>query len=301
MAKYLTNLLLDTYTALGRAEEPFLATGGTTTTIVNSLIQYLDEQPDESDFTERRYWAFVAWDAGGAGAAPEGEYQRISAYASDTWTYTMATMGATPAAGDRVVVVSEDDLPMQQAIILANQVLQDFGEIELVDTSLTTVAQQTEYTLPAGITRENLIEVMIQGITTDADDNRWVRIQYKDIQPATAGTQHTIVIDQYSAGYDLLLRYKSYHPVLSVYNSEIEAALPYQTIKAAMRAICVDWMNNNLEGLNDYWVAQDRKSAALLTLAKAEHPMPRARLKNKLTTLGLGYNDEDPGIPDPIS
>ena len=300
MAKYLWNILLDTYTVLGRTQEPFLATGGSATTIVNSLIQYLDEQPDESDFVERRYWAFVERDAAGAGAAPEGQFSRISAYASDTWTYTIDTITAV-GAGDRCVIVSEDDVPMQQAILLANQVLNDFGEIELTDTSLSTVAQQTEYTLPAGITRENLISVELQGVTTDANDNQWIPIQYRDIQPATAGSTHTIVIKQYAAGRELLLRYKGYHPYLSVYNSEIEAGLPYQTIKAAMRAYCVDWMNNNLEGLNDYWVAQDRKSADLLGQAKAEHPIPRARLQNKLTVLGLNRNEVDPGIPDPIS
>ena len=301
MAKYLWNLLLDTYTALGRAEEPFLATGGSTTTMVNSLIQYLDEEPDESDFTEQRYWGFVEWDAAGAGAAPEGEYARISAYASDTWTYTIGTLTGGVAAGDRCVIVSEDDVPMQTIIMLANQIMDDFGEIELLDNSLSTVAQQTEYTLPSGITRENLISVELQGITTDANDNRWIPIQWKDVQPATAGSDHTIILDQYSADYEILLRYKDYHPKLTVYNSEIEAGLPYQTIKAALRAAVVDWMNNNLEGLNDYWVAQDRKSAQLLGQAKAEYPLPRPRIQNKLTMLGLGVDTEDPGIPDPIS
>jgi len=293
MAKTLGNLLLDGYIDLGLANEPFLATGGSSSTIENSLYAS-DEEPPLEDFA-KRWTAFVEHDAAGAGAAPQGEYQRISAYDEANYRFTTDAFTAAVASGDRIVIVS-DLVPLQQMIVMANEVISDLGRLELVDTSLTTAANQTEYTLPLGITKENLYAVEIQRITTDANDNRWAPVKY-DVIPAAAGTAHTLIIAQYAAGYKLQLWYRDFHAKLTAYNSTISPTLQYAQIKAAFRYKITDWYNQRNEGGDEFWLGAERKAAGLLDLAKIEHPQRAPAIRNKTFDFGKGIaSDEFPPI-----
>jgi len=49
--------------------------------------------------------AFVFWDAGGAGAAPQGESKTITTYVDATGTFTTAAFTAAVAAGDSIIVI----------------------------------------------------------------------------------------------------------------------------------------------------------------------------------------------------
>lgn len=295
MAKTLSNLLLDTTSLMGLTLEPFLATGGSTTTIVNSLYDSL-ESPPTTDFA-LNYTAFIQYDAAGAGAAPQGEYQRISAYDESTWTFTTATFTAAPASGDRVVILT-NRIPFQQLILLANEAISDYGKGEVRDTtSLTTVANQTEYSLPAGVTKENLKNVLIQGITTDSNDNRWRPISF-EVRTNSATAVRTLVIDQFPADYDLMLVYFDYHPALTIFSSAISDSVPYALLKSAFRMKIVDWFNNFNEGESEFWLSHDRKAAGLFDIAKLEHPYRPPPIRNKLTN--LGKNDIDDFKPIPL-
>ena len=90
----LSNILRDSLVKLGQLQV-FTATGGTTTTIVDSDLGGTD-----SDFV--RGTMVVIRDAGGASAAPENEFAEITAYTSSTGTLTGAASSFTvaPASGD---------------------------------------------------------------------------------------------------------------------------------------------------------------------------------------------------------
>ncbi|MCK9569872.1 DUF4815 domain-containing protein [Candidatus Pacearchaeota archaeon] len=51
------------------------------------------------------YWAYVVWDAGGAGAAPQSEKKIITDYVSSTGQFTIAALTAPLAVGDKVLIV----------------------------------------------------------------------------------------------------------------------------------------------------------------------------------------------------
>jgi len=51
------------------------------------------------------YWAYVVWDAGGAGAAPQSEKKIITDYVSATGQFTVAAWTAPLAVGDKVLIV----------------------------------------------------------------------------------------------------------------------------------------------------------------------------------------------------
>ena len=74
------------------------ATGGSATTIVDTGKLKTTQAPT-TDWVGG--WARLAYDAGGAAAAPEGEIKPISAYAPSTGTITIDTYTTAVAVGDK--------------------------------------------------------------------------------------------------------------------------------------------------------------------------------------------------------
>lgn len=291
--KYLADLLLDVYTELGQVE--FMKVTGTgvsaTTTFRNSLLANRST-PKQANYA-RDWYAFVFHDAGGAGAAPEGQYQRISAYTSTDYEYTVeAAFTAALAVGDIIGIASTKLVPFLLMRKKANDALLALGQVELVDTSLSTADNQTEYTLPAGITRDNITNVMIQTYTSDANDNSWIPVAPWDVHPAAPGTQHTLVIPQYASGYTLKIFYKDYHPELSVYNSVVSETIDYPLLVKQLKSDMIDWINKDGEGSSKYWLSADGRAAQELAVATARHPMPKRRMRGRLLNLRPVRNNE---------
>jgi len=122
-------------------------TGGSVTTIIDTADLY---QPDD-------YWvgmyAYVLTDAGGAGAAPEGEERAIIDFDQGSSTATVDPAFTTAvASGDTV-----EFLPLQRATLkrAINAAILAAGETWLVfksDTSTVTLADDTyTYSLPSDL------------------------------------------------------------------------------------------------------------------------------------------------------
>src|SRR5512140_408947 len=128
MAFLFSNLAHAVWRELGKiaALDTFDATGGSTTTVVNNVWQYREEQPDDNysiDFT-----AIVLRDAAGANAAPENELSRVSAYDSATWTHTVGTLTTAVGAGDRIALANSD-ITLPEMYEAANRALMDIGDL----------------------------------------------------------------------------------------------------------------------------------------------------------------------------
>lgn len=160
----LTHLLQRVYDKLEQTRG-LVATGGSTTTIVDTNIS--DEIDDD---TYKGWTAFVSYDAGGAGAAPEGEYQSISDYAQSTNTLTIAAFTVAIAVGDRATITRNSLYPLYDVRRLCNNALKELGRVPNLDTSLTTAADQTEYDIPATVQWDEIVKVEIQGLTSDANE-----------------------------------------------------------------------------------------------------------------------------------
>ena len=201
-----------------------VATGGSTTTIIDT-----NERTEEND-----YWnsgtAWILKDAGGAGAAPEKEYARITDHVAATGTVTIGTLTAAVGAGDRYAV-ADKWVPLNIIISQINSALLDLGAVPIVDTTTVTIAdQQTEYSLPvaAGL---DLRQVLIQGQTTDSNDNRWKEIVgWHVLNAAPAGTPILVLDNQYSTGYDLMLVYMGQHAMLSASTDALSEHVPIERV-----------------------------------------------------------------------
>ena len=51
------------------------------------------------------YFAYVIWDAGGAGGAPQGEYLEVTGYSSATGDFTVAAFTVAIGVGDKVLII----------------------------------------------------------------------------------------------------------------------------------------------------------------------------------------------------
>ena len=171
------------------------------------------------------------------GAAPEDEFSRISDFAQLSSTATIEELTAAIEAGDRYVI-SNAIFTLDQMIEAINTVLRAL-EVPKVDvSSITTAANQTEYTLPAAVVRGLLRRVYIQTNLTSGD-YRWKEVHTWKLQYGATGVQDTLIVPQFSGGYLLKLEYITRHDHLYDADDTIDESINLHAlaIHAAVAAI----------------------------------------------------------------
>ena len=199
------------------------ATGGSTTTLVDTVAR----TEEDDDWNGGTVW--IITDAGGASAAPEGEWAIVSDFVNSTATLTIGAVTAAVAAGDTYGLAS-GGYPLDVLKTAINNELIKQEVIRYDTTSLDIVADQSEYTLPVGIYGHNLLGVY-ESTDTDRDDNQWTPLSFS-VQEAATGTQHTLVIHSrdVTSGNDIMLRYKYRLVPLYLASDEIDPAIPLDRI-----------------------------------------------------------------------
>ena len=243
MAFTVSNLVQNILTELAQVEpnHVFAATGGTATTFVNSNFANFESPPEQDIF--KNYLAIVVRDAGGASASPEGKWAVCSAYADATYTGTIATVTDAIASGDTIMLAKQDKFPLQQIIFAINQGLESLGDLpNNPNTSLTTVANETEYDIPVAVKR-GLKQIWIQGKTNDSNDNQWIQVYDRRNDPAIGGTASVLYIPQYPAGRTIRLIYNGAHPYMSVYSDVISEYVHPTVATAASIIKLLEWYN----------------------------------------------------------
>jgi hypothetical protein len=222
------------------------ATGGSTTTIVDSkLIDYLGDS-NEDDILNGGTVILIK-DAGGAGAAPEGEIRYIDDYTSSTGTITFTAMTAAPASGDTYMLVSRD-FPLYDMLEVVNDALAYLGQVAPTpDTSLTTVVSQTEYTLPIAMQGAQILDVTYQ----DSGNDRNIPVDGWKLKPATAGSTGILVIPDIGASRTLEVTYLTTHPKVSVYSDYISKVVYPDVAVRSFVAHAWEWLNHNSGSADD--------------------------------------------------
>jgi hypothetical protein len=201
-----------------------VATGGSTTTIVDNPYRA------EAD----NYWqygsAWIVKDAGGAGAAPEAEFTRISASVASTFTITTGTWTAAVAAGDRYALSRKfaGTTPWLDEIIQAvNNAISGMGDVPVSDiTTITTAADQTEYSVNVAA-NQDIRQVFIQTDNADANDNQWIKLSNWDILYKGTGTADLLILGlQPSSGYIVRVDYMAGHSRLAVASDQLNEHVP---------------------------------------------------------------------------
>jgi len=206
------------------------ATGGDTTSC-------LDTKRLEADDTWNGGSLWLITDAGGASAAPEGEWARVSDFAETGGDITISAVTAAIAAGD-TYGVSAGRYPLDVLISAINNEIIKHKIPRYDTTSLDIVAAQWEYDLPTGITGDNLIGVY-ESTSTDSDDNQWTPLSWS-VQEAATGSVHLLVIESrnVTSGNDIMLEYLSRLSPLYLATDEIDDIVPMARILPAAAAQC---------------------------------------------------------------
>lgn len=266
----LTHLLQRVYRKLGGTYITTATSGSTTTAADTKLVDVLGD--GNTDDAYNGGTVIVIKDADGAAAAPEGEFSRVSDYTASTFLFTLnSTLTAAVASGDTFLFTTQD-YPLTSMIEIVNDALSYLGDIPILDTSITTASQQTEYTLPVAVKRENLLRVEIQGQTDDANDNQWVDIPNFRIAPAVAGSAGTLIIPQYASGYTVRLTYLGIHPRVSAYADPIAEIIHPDLAVACVVAHALEWINVQ-QGATEERIQRENKAWNDLDRALMRHPI----------------------------
>lgn len=246
------------------------ATGGSTTTIVDtSLVETLGDA-NEDDYLNN-WTAIITRDAGGLGAAPEGEFARITDY-DDAGTLTFATITAAVVSGDSYMYASPE-FPLYDMIEVINDALVSLGNIEAVDISLTTAADQTEYALPVALKGNQLLNIEIQGILTNANDNRYVPVPNWEIKSAAPGSTGLLVLPQLQDSRTLKITYLGLHPRVNTYADYISEFIHPELAVAVCAAHALQWYNTQTNGNNQYMKQREDRAWNQLDIAKSMYPI----------------------------
>ena len=241
------------------------ATDGDTTSCI-------DSKRTESDdfFNGGALW--VITDAGGASAAPEGEWARVTDFANTGGDITISAVTAAIASGDTYgVTAGKYSLDLLMTAI--NNEIVKHKVVRYDRTSLDIVSGQSEYTLPAGIRADNLLNVY-EETDSDSDDSKPTPLNF-EVQTAATGTQHTLVIKSrdVTAGYDIMLEYKTFLTPLYLASDTIDDSLPLARIldsAAGHARLLVMSTGGAVSKLEIEAVNWHREDAAL---ARAENPI----------------------------
>jgi len=286
MALTVSTLLQRAYRELGQLNIS-VATGGSTTTVVDTKLTDTGGEDDA--------WKdgilIVTRDAAGASAAPEGEFNRISAYVDSSGTFTVDTaFTAAVASGDRYAY-SSPLFPFYQMIEFINDGLTDLGDIALVDTTtLDSASSQTEYANSVAWKSRPPTRIDIQGQTGDANDNRWQMITNWEIVPAAPGSTGLIVFkEQLQASRDLRIWYTDKHPRVQDFDDAISETIEEPLAVAAVVEKALIWYNNQLEGDEIFWLS--RLNDAKVTLERMKSDNPIWKPEKFYRTLHFGHAD----------
>ena len=163
----LTGVLQQLYRRLGAKTTTATAGSDSNTVVDSKLADELAEGNEDDIFNGGTLIVANTGD----GLAPIGEFSRITDYIADSTSLELSpNLTANVESGDSVIIASPD-FPLYDMIELVNDALRHIGEVPVPDTSITTEADKTEYTLPAVAVGRQLLDVEVQTVLGDADNN----------------------------------------------------------------------------------------------------------------------------------
>lgn len=265
-SKYqLTHLLQDVWFRLGQMKR-WSVTGGDLDSIINTAWAGVEELIYEDDDPALIYGTAVVIKSTD-GAAPEGEFARITNYDSASQTIDHDGFTTAVGSGDKIGIAAPA-FPLEDMIEAANIAIVRLGELEVPDTSITATPGVYEYTLPAAIRAKPL------AVNSRASSNEvWKPVQGWGVIPATAGSNWTLVLPT-DFDSNIQIVYRAHHPKLSAYDSDILDTIHPELATCAVVAEALQWYNNQVGGSNQYFLQRENKALQDLESAMVRFPIP---------------------------
>lgn len=241
----LGKLLEECYVACGLQVLRRAATGGSTTTVIDTGLANKYGENKFSQGIQGGHILFIAQTTDRA--APEGQYGEVSAYATPTSTptFTVPTMSAAAGSGD-IYAVMKPTIQLYEMINRVNEGLRRLPKREKTDTSLTGTIDTLSYSLPLPINRYNIQKIEI-GNNTDG----WQDAPGFTIVPATGSTTDKLLFTKQppydtttAANQTFKITYRDVHPVLSTYSDYVEKNIPDELALAVCVESALEYLMN---------------------------------------------------------
>lgn len=252
-----------------------VASAGSVATTVDT---YAGMYPDDW-FNYGTLW--LLYDAGGASAAPEGEWARVTDFTQSSGTIAHDTLSAAVAAGDRYAVAPRKwsrEIMVQQINLALQEILIPYEDF----ATITTADSQLEYALPAAILDER-IEVYIQTNLNDTDMYGWLQVHDWYIRETGTGSQKLLCFrNQPISGRLLRLVYYLPHPALNARTDKMREGVSLERVVLGAAVRCTQWLQS-VPGTVDPDLP--RRLSELQSRLEM-HKIASKRLDIKLNTLG---------------
>lgn len=264
----LSQLLQRSYRALGQYNTGKV-TSGTVTTV--------------TDGSQASLWSNNQWKNGCLfivrttdGLAPQGEFQRISAYDNSLTKFTVDTaFTAAPGAGD-VYMFVDDTYPYLSMIEFANDGLQALDMLDLTDITTVSIAEnQKEYAGAVEWKRSKPSKVE-RATSTDTNAYGWKEITDWDWNSDIAGSTPLIIFkQQYSPNYPTVkIHYRDLHPIVTDFDDKIREEVHPELAVTSTIVKALEWYDRSNSGTDE---------AIRIFLADSRNEFDRARISHPVT------------------
>jgi hypothetical protein len=262
----LSELLRDLFLELGQLNSNY-ASGGTTTSVIDANLA---GEGSDDDWVEGCVIILGTTDDG----APAGEFSVIDSFVDNTGTFNLRdTLNAAPGDGDEYGLCSSY-FPINTMIRMINAGIKSLGSVPLVDSSLTTVTDQTEYTAAVVWKKRKPLAVEIQNITDNNVNKRWRALSNWKYVPAAAGSTGLIEFDNpLDAGKSLRVWYEDKHPNVKTFDDVILESIHPTLATAASVEAALKWQNSRLGGGDNFLLQRWNDAKNTLFEAKSNYPI----------------------------
>ncbi len=227
---------------------------GTTTTLVDSALT------EPADFWNGGLLWFLT-------GALVGKTAQISDYALAGTTLTFPAQTQAPGAGSAYALANLE-YPRAALVSAINTALVEMGSLPNEDTSLSTVADQEEYDLPAGVSDVRKVEIA----TATAAPYRYFEHRYWQEVPSG----HLRIDPDYfpDSGYTIRLTYQAPHAAVALDADLISAYLPIEHLAYKAAVIAMRERIRVIGKDKPLLLEQYQELAALAERQASEHPIP---------------------------
>ena len=286
----LFDLLKKAYISLGHMEIS-TATGGSVSTIIDTK---LGDKYGDGDIIGSS--VFIIRDGGGNNAAPEQEVSRITDYVQSTNTITVSPSFSASVEASDTYGVAKPIIELDTMIELTNLALQGLGTIQLTDTSLTTLDDVTEYSLPVGMKyRISLVQMATNNDPNDSqynDVSGWYQI---NSGPGSVGM--LVFNNELPSGYTLKLFYEAEHPRVQNMTDEVAEVLHSEYASRLVVDKVLEYQVRRTNGTDPFLLQTANKAMQDVMEARSRFSQPKHKRPKYLTPYKFDINEveEDNG------
>jgi hypothetical protein len=224
------------------------ATGGAVGSVQDAL---LSGRFDDDSFVGSLVFIPATTD----GNAPQGEFNEVQSYSDATGTFVLRDNFSAAVQGFDSYAIADPQYKKEPVFRVINDTLRAFGIIALADTSLTTLPQTLEYTLPLALKQFPIDRIEI-GNTTDGFGEISPASWY--VLPAAPGVQGKLVFnsqpkyDQDTPGNcTLRIWYRDYHEAVSVHSDPIAETIPDKRVIDECKLALFEWLMEKNSDLSE--------------------------------------------------